>query len=129
MAMSENVSLKSHHSEVGMQLVPKTPNKRLMKVEASENAEKSGAKGLEKILPLKFKYGPADAHHEKNLSEPQSLEKQIELNVGMETKPTKKINKIIISNKMRPQDIQHEVPKPSGLINFYSIISILDMEM
>ncbi|MQL90432.1 hypothetical protein Taro_023035 [Colocasia esculenta] len=116
MATSENLSLKSHPSETGMQLVPKTPSKRLMKVESSENTDKSGTKAPEKILPLKFKYGPADAHREKSLQGPESSEKQTELNVGMETKPTKKIKKIIISNKTKPKDSEQEVLRPSVVI-------------
>uniref|UniRef100_A0A1D1Y4I7 Transcription initiation factor TFIID subunit 1 n=1 Tax=Anthurium amnicola TaxID=1678845 RepID=A0A1D1Y4I7_9ARAE len=112
----ETASLKSHPSEVMHHLLPKTPNKRLMKVEASESAEKSGVKAPAKIPSLKFKYGPADTHYEKSLPGSKSSEKQTNMNVGMETKPTKKINKIIISNKLKHRDVQQEVQRPSVVI-------------
>ena len=107
----EATTLKSHLSEGVTQLIPKMPIKKLPKAEAQEASEKPSIKLPVKILPLKFKYGP-ETLQEKISPGPQSLE--------METEPAKKIKKIIISNKSKPQDQLQELQRPTVVIKMAS---------
>ncbi|XP_072996511.1 transcription initiation factor TFIID subunit 1 isoform X1 [Typha latifolia] len=107
---------KSNLADVANQQV-KTPSKKLIpkilakvsEAEAQENVEKA------KVLPVKFKCGPADKSFEKRVSGSQVSDKHI-ADVNMDTKSTGKINKIIISNKMKSEDVHQEIQKPSVVI-------------
>lgn len=112
----ESAPSKSHPSEAATQLLPKTPSKKLPKMEASEGAERPAIKAPVKILPLKFKYGPPETQLEMISPGPQSSERQATSSAGMAAQPTKKIKKIIISNKTKPQDTQQEAQRPAVVI-------------
>ncbi|CAA6659835.1 unnamed protein product [Spirodela intermedia] len=112
----ESVPSKSHPSEAVTQLLPKTANKKLAKTEASEGAERPAIKAPVKILPLKFKYGPPETQLEKISPGPQFRETDsLEYRNGG-AQPSKKIKKIIISNKTKSQDTQQEVQRPAVVI-------------
>lgn len=119
----ESVSGKSNLPDAATHLHVKTPGKKLVPkisakvavAEVPESVEKAGLKLQTKILPVKFKCGPAEKPNEKNLSGIQTSDKQIVDAEGV-NKPTGKINKIIISNKMKSGDVQNEIQKSSVLI-------------
>lgn len=114
----ETVSAKSYHPDVGSQQL-KTPSKKLMPkllvkvadAEVAESAEKAGFKSISKVIPLKFKCGSSDRIPEKALPGSQAFDKQAVVSAETESKPVK-ISKLIISNKMKPEDVQYEIPKP-----------------
>ncbi|WOL14715.1 transcription initiation factor TFIID subunit 1 [Canna indica] len=119
----ESGTVKASHSDIASQFHVKTPSKKTMsnvlakasEVEAAEKIEKVGLKMQGKIIPVKFKCGPSDKPAEKNLSADHSFNKR-NTDVDFETKPTVKINKIIISNKKKAEDSQQEKPKHSVVI-------------
>ncbi|XP_038978627.1 transcription initiation factor TFIID subunit 1-like [Phoenix dactylifera] len=120
----ESVSGKSNLPDAATQLQVKTPSKKLVpkmfakvaEADVTESVEKVGLNLQKKILPVKFKCGPADKPCEKNLSGIHAPDKQI-VDPEAENKSTGKINKIIISNKMKSDDVQHEIQKPSVVIH------------
>ncbi|XP_008806233.2 LOW QUALITY PROTEIN: transcription initiation factor TFIID subunit 1 [Phoenix dactylifera] len=119
----ESVSGKSNLPDAATQLQVKTPNKKLVPkmlakvadAEVPESVERAGLKLPTKILPVKFKCGPAEKPCEKNLSGIHTSDKQI-VDAEGANKPSGKINKIIISNKSNSGDVQNEIQKSSVLI-------------
>lgn len=117
----ETVSAKSYHPDVGIQQ-QKTPSKKLIPklvkvgdAEVTESAERAGFKSSSKVIPLKFKCGSSDRVPEKTLPSTQAFDKQAIVSGETESKPIK-ISKLIISNKMRSEDVQYEIPKPPVVI-------------
>ncbi|KAJ8464978.1 hypothetical protein OPV22_027530 [Ensete ventricosum] len=119
----ESATAKPSHPDVAGQFQVKTPSKKsisnalakVSEVEASENVEKVGLKMQGKIIPVKFKCGPADKPSEKTLSGAHSFNKHI-TDADIESKSAGKINKIIISNKKKTEDVQQEKPKHAVVI-------------
>ncbi|XP_042499646.1 transcription initiation factor TFIID subunit 1 [Macadamia integrifolia] len=116
----EKASGKFSSLDPSAQPQPRTVTKKLISkgatkvalVETPENVENFVSKP--KILPLKLKYGPADKLPDRTTpGSTQSSEKQVTIDVENVTKSVTKINKIIISNKTKPEEVQVEPPKPS----------------
>ncbi|PIA32456.1 hypothetical protein AQUCO_04500216v1 [Aquilegia coerulea] len=83
---------------------------RIAVVETSENSEKAGLKT--KVLPLKLKCGPGEKIPEKSTpEESQSTDKQVAFDVESGPRSVNKINRIVISNKLKPEDVLVEPPK------------------
>lgn len=82
-------------------------------IEASED-EKSSFKT--KVLPVKFKCGSTDKISDKLAAPAQSSDQPVSSDVETVTKSVAKVNKIIISNKLRPEEMQVESHKPSIVI-------------
>ncbi|XP_043715426.1 transcription initiation factor TFIID subunit 1 [Telopea speciosissima] len=119
----EKASGKSTLLDPSAQPQPRTVTKKLIPkgatkvslVETPENIENFVSKP--KILPLKLKCGPADKLPERTTpGSAQSSEKHVNIDVENVTKSVTKINKIIISNKTKPEDVQVEPHKPSIMI-------------
>ena len=118
----ETGSTKSYHPDTGSQQF-KTPGKKLIPkvfvkvadAEVPESAERAGLKSSSKVIPLKFKCGSSDKIPEKKLSSTHVFDKHTAVSIEGESKPIK-IGKLIISNKMKSEDVQFETPKPSVVI-------------
>eukprot|EP00262_Sarcandra_glabra_P004087 TRINITY_DN15080_c0_g2_i1.p1 TRINITY_DN15080_c0_g2~~TRINITY_DN15080_c0_g2_i1.p1 ORF type:complete len:842 (-),score=235.15 TRINITY_DN15080_c0_g2_i1:38-2287(-) len=96
-------------------LVPKAPTKNAL-METPENVEKSVSKSSTKALPLKLKCGPSDRSYENITPGAQTSDKQITADAEIGSKSVVKISKIKISSKMKSEDTQIELPKPSVII-------------
>nr|DAD25423.1 TPA_asm: hypothetical protein HUJ06_026887 [Nelumbo nucifera] len=98
--------------------VKKLKQKTVSKVATVGTLENANKVGLKAKLPsLKLKYGPVDKPSEKTIPGiMQSSEKPMTSDAETGTKPTTKISKIKISNKMKNEDIQVEPLKPSIVI-------------
>ncbi|XP_042461128.1 transcription initiation factor TFIID subunit 1-like isoform X1 [Zingiber officinale] len=115
----ESISAKPSHSDIATRFQAKTAGKKMtFKVsegDAPEPMEKGGLKMQGKVIPVKFKCGPSDKPSGKNLAEANSFKKQ-RTEVHAETKSSLKINKIIISNKVKAEDAHQEKLRPSVVI-------------
>ncbi|XP_031286437.1 transcription initiation factor TFIID subunit 1-like [Pistacia vera] len=121
-ADSEKASGKSNTLDPSSQSQPKSLKKKLISksatkiavVEASEN-EKSNSKA--KVLPLKFKCGSTDKLSDKVVSaHMQSSDQPVTSDVETANKSVAKVNKIKISNKLKPEEMQAESHNPSIVI-------------
>ncbi|XP_057977617.1 transcription initiation factor TFIID subunit 1 isoform X2 [Malania oleifera] len=93
-------------------LIAKAATKNTL-VEASEG-ENSGSKA--RILPVKFKCGSAEKPDKITPGITMSSDQLVCSEAEAGGKSTGKVNKIIISNKMKPEDVQVESHKPSIVI-------------
>lgn len=118
----ETVSAKPFHPDAtSLQL--RTPSKKLIpkvlvkliEPEVAESAERAGLKSSSKVIPLKIKYSSSDKIPEKNLPSMKAFDMQTIISAEAESKPTK-ISKLIISNKMKSEDVQYGTLKPSVVI-------------
>ncbi|XP_048320422.2 transcription initiation factor TFIID subunit 1 isoform X2 [Ziziphus jujuba] len=109
---SLNPSGQSQPKAPAKKFIPKSATKIAL-VEASES-ENNGPSS--KVLPVKFKCGPTDKLPDKiSLGGAQSSDRPV--TSDPETgKSSIKVNKIIISNKMKPEDVQVESLKAPILI-------------
>ncbi|ONK74049.1 uncharacterized protein A4U43_C03F2260 [Asparagus officinalis] len=118
----ETVPAKLYQPDLGSQQL-KPPSKKLIpkisvkvaEAEVSESGETPGLKSGSKVIPLKFKCGSSDKASEKNLASTYPFDKQTAVSAEAESKPIK-ISKLKISNKMKPEDVQYEISKPSVVI-------------
>ena len=109
---SLNPSGLSQTKTVTKKLIPKSATKIAL-VEASEGENTSPGT---KVLPLKFKCGSTEKIPDKSsIGATQSTDQPVmsDTDTG---KSTVKINKIIISNKSKPEDLQIESHKPPIVI-------------
>lgn len=118
---TEKASGKSSSLNPSGQSQPKAPAKKFIPKSATKialvEASESENTGLSsKVLPVKFKCGPTDKLPDKiSLGVAQSSDRPV--TSDPETgKSSIKVNKIIISNKMKPEDVQVESLKPPILI-------------
>ncbi|KAG8650399.1 transcription initiation factor TFIID subunit 1 isoform X2 [Manihot esculenta] len=122
----EKASAKSSSLDPSSKSQQKLPKKKSIpetttKTEATEG-EKSSSKS--KLLPVKFKCGSTEKFSDKPADgAAQSSDRPItsdarpdSSDVETASKPISKVNKIIISNKAKPDDIQVESHKPSIVI-------------
>ncbi|XP_057975962.1 transcription initiation factor TFIID subunit 1-like [Malania oleifera] len=93
-------------------LIPKGATKIVL-VEANES-ENFGSKP--KFLPLKFKCGGSENPDNIAPVIAPSSERPVSSDVETGNKSTAKVNKIIISNKMKPEEVHIESHKPSIVI-------------
>lgn len=106
-----NSSSQSQQKTTTKKLVPKSATK-IAVVEASE-AENLGPST--KVLPLKFKCGSTEKLPDKQpLGETESSERVT--SDPENGKPTMKVHKIIISNKMKPENVPVEPQKPPNVM-------------
>ncbi|XP_058086188.1 transcription initiation factor TFIID subunit 1 isoform X2 [Magnolia sinica] len=121
---TESISGKAHPADASTQPQPKPPIKKLVPkgltkmslVEVSESVEKSGSKLQAKIVPLKLKCGSTDKLPEKIVLGPQTSDKQIVADTETGSKSLTKINKIIISSKLKSEDVPPEPQKPPSVV-------------
>ncbi|XP_031250159.1 transcription initiation factor TFIID subunit 1-like isoform X2 [Pistacia vera] len=121
-ADSEKASAKPNSLDPKSQSQPKILKKKLISksatkiavVEASED-EKSSSKA--KVVPVKFKCGSTDKPSDKRAFAPvQSSDQPVISDVGTANKSVAKVNRIKISNKLKPEEMQAEIQKPSIVI-------------
>ncbi|KAF3439487.1 hypothetical protein FNV43_RR17765 [Rhamnella rubrinervis] len=117
----EKASGKSTSLNPAGQSQPKAPTKKFIPKSATKIALVEASEGENvglnsKVLPLKFKCGPTDKVPDKlALGVAESSDRPV--TSDPETgKSSVKVNKIIISNKMKPEDVQVESHKASVLI-------------
>lgn len=107
-----NSSSQSQQKTMTKKLVPRSATK-IAVVEASD-VESLGLST--KVLPLKFKCGSTEKLPEKQaVGEIESSERPLS-SEPESGKPTFKVNKIVISNKMKPESVPVESQKPAIVI-------------
>lgn len=112
----EKASVKSSSLEHSVQLqqrtlVKKTIPKSATKVALPETSEGEKSNSKAKNLPVKFKCGSVDKHPDK-VAPGTTHGPEQPVASDAETGTKFKVNKIIISNKMKPEDSQVESHKP-----------------
>ncbi|KAF8413267.1 hypothetical protein HHK36_001243 [Tetracentron sinense] len=117
----EKASGKSLTLDPSALLQQKTPMKKLIAKSATKialvettDAENFGSKA--KVLPLKLKCSADKLPEKITPGATQSSDKYVVSSAETGTKSVAKINKIIISNKMKPEDVQVESQKSSIII-------------
>ncbi|XP_044490103.1 transcription initiation factor TFIID subunit 1-like isoform X4 [Mangifera indica] len=121
-ADSEKASAKSSSLDPSSQSLPKNLKKKLISksatkiavVDASED-EKSSSKA--KVVPVKFKCGSNDKLSDKLAFLPMpTSDQQVTSDVETANKSVAKVNRIKISNKLKAEEMQAEIHKPSIVI-------------
>ncbi|KAJ1260110.1 hypothetical protein BS78_10G207000 [Paspalum vaginatum] len=108
-------SVKSNPTDLVSHLQTKTPKRLITKV-FSEVTETEGPEGIEKTksVPVKFKVGAVpDKPLERNMSLSVSLISDRQVMNVTDYRSTRKVNKIVIPNKMKSEDYPPDTPKPS----------------
>ncbi|KAH7550576.1 hypothetical protein JRO89_XS13G0224500 [Xanthoceras sorbifolium] len=106
-------SSQSQLKNLKKKLIPKSATK-IAVVEAPED-ETPSTKA--KVLPVKFKCGSTNKPSDKHVLAPtQSSEKLVSTDVQIVNKSTSKANRLVVSNKLKPVEMQFESPKPSIVI-------------
>lgn len=111
-SLSLNSTGQSQLKTLSKKLIPRSATKIAL-VEASDGENPSPNT---KVLPVKFKCGSTEKNLDKSAP---GLSQKSDHPVTSDPDPGKsavKVNKIIISNKMKPEDAQVETPKPSIVI-------------
>ncbi|KAH7553347.1 hypothetical protein JRO89_XS12G0000500 [Xanthoceras sorbifolium] len=106
-------SSQSQLKSLKKKLIPKSATK-IAVVEAPED-ETPSTKA--KVLPVKFKCGSTNKPSDKHVLAPtQSSDKLVSTDVQIVNKSTSKANRLVVSNKLKPVEMQFESPKPSIVI-------------
>ncbi|KAL5747023.1 hypothetical protein ACOSQ2_024320 [Xanthoceras sorbifolium] len=106
-------SSQSQLKNLKKKLIPKSATK-IAVVEAPED-ETPSTKA--KVLPVKFKCGSTNKPSDNHVLAPtQSSEKLVSTDVQIVNKSTSKANRLVVSNKLKPVEMQFESPKPSIVI-------------